>query len=368
MINKLKLTPRPTEVEPLSVVPEYDLLVFIGRFQPLHKGHQVVIDKALQLAKHVLLIVGSKGKARSTRNPFTYEERAEMVRLVYPQEQLIIDGVSDAAYNDTEWVAQVQKIVKKHALKVANPNGFSACGLADIKVGLIGHEKDHSSYYLKLFPQWGNVGVQHVSTVNATAIRDMLFDGKFNRWEIDAIVEDEITKYILAFKVTAEFDRLKKEHEFIKKYRKDWGDGPHLTADAVVEIGGNVLLIKRGKEYGHGLFALPGGFLEKNERFLDGALRELREETRLKVPAPVLKGSIKKSAVFDDPHRSQRGRVITEAFHIRLENDVKLPEVRGSDDAEWAGFRQISDIVDGTLTEKMFFEDHYHIIRKMLGV
>jgi bifunctional NMN adenylyltransferase/nudix hydrolase len=349
----------------LSVVKKYDLLVFIGRFQPLHKGHQAVIDKALELSKRVLVIAGSMGKARSTRNPFTFDERKHMINSVYPD--VIVRGISDSAYNDTMWVNNVQKIVKEVSLEVANPDGFHNNGIADLNIGLIGHEKDHTSYYLKLFPQWGNEGVAHVNPMNATAIRNQWFEEPdHQRWQWDVILDDNITRYIMSFDREI-YQKLREEYYYLKAYMEEWGEGPHLTGDSLVEVGGNILLIIRGQEYGHGLYALPGGFLKKYEKFLDGALRELREETRLKVPAPVLKGSIKGSMVFDDPHRSERGRIVTVCQHIVLENELNLPEVRGSDDAEWAGFRLISDI--GTeLTEDMFFEDHFHIIRKMLGI
>ena len=44
-------------------------------------------------------------------------------------------------YNDEKWVKQV----KHWSIKVVQPNA---------KVGLIGHFKDESSYYLALFPEW----------------------------------------------------------------------------------------------------------------------------------------------------------------------------------------------------------------------
>jgi len=52
---------------------EFDLLVFVGRFQPFHKEHKRVIDIALEKSRHVLILVGSAGKARTIRNPFTYD-------------------------------------------------------------------------------------------------------------------------------------------------------------------------------------------------------------------------------------------------------------------------------------------------------
>jgi bifunctional NMN adenylyltransferase/nudix hydrolase len=153
------------------------------------------------------------------------------------------------------------------------------------------------------------------------------------------------------------------QHEYLVNYRKQYGEGPFLTADTLVQVGGKILLIRRGKEYGHGLLALPGGFVNKHETFLDAALRELREETRLRVPVPVLQGSIRNRVTFDDPHRSARARLVTQCFHVLLANDTKLPEVRGGDDADEALWMDVAD-----LREEDFFEDHYHIIKSMLGI
>jgi bifunctional NMN adenylyltransferase/nudix hydrolase len=107
---------------------------------------------------------------------------------------------------------------------------------------------------------------------------------------------------------------------------------------------------------------MPGGFLNPQERIEDAALRELREETGIKVPEPVLRGSIVARDVFDDPNRSERGRTITHCFLLKLRDDTSLPRVRGMDDADKARWCQISD-----LKPQDFFEDHYHILYNMLA-
>ena len=60
----------------------YDALVFIGRFQPFHKGHESVVKEALKQAKEVIVVVGSSFEARTLRNPFTFEERKSMIKAV----------------------------------------------------------------------------------------------------------------------------------------------------------------------------------------------------------------------------------------------------------------------------------------------
>jgi bifunctional NMN adenylyltransferase/nudix hydrolase len=122
-------------------------------------------------------------------------------------------------------------------------------------------------------------------------------------------------------------------------------------------------MIERKARPGKGLLALPGGFVGQDERLVEACLRELREETRLKVPAPVLKGSIRKQRVFDDPNRSSRGRTITHAFYIELEPSSKLPAVKGGDDARHAMWVPLSE-----LRPDMLFEDHFFIIQEMTGL
>ena len=58
---------------------QYEHLVFIGRFQPAHKGHLAVMLRALTLARNLVVVIGSANKPRSLRNPFTEQERREMI-------------------------------------------------------------------------------------------------------------------------------------------------------------------------------------------------------------------------------------------------------------------------------------------------
>src|SRR5271165_1988494 len=60
-----------------------DLTVFVGRFSPFHNGHAEVLKRALETSKTVLVLVGSSGSARTTKNPFTFEERKKMIQSFY---------------------------------------------------------------------------------------------------------------------------------------------------------------------------------------------------------------------------------------------------------------------------------------------
>jgi bifunctional NMN adenylyltransferase/nudix hydrolase len=353
---------------------EFDLLIFIGRFQPFHVEHKRIVDTALEKAKHVLVLVGSSGKARTVRNPFTFEERKRMIVESFSfingeQNRLIVKPLYDKTYNDTAWINQVQTIVKETALDAVNNFGFHVSGLNDAKIGLIGMAKDHTSYYLKMFPQFESVAVPLCREMHATAIREGFLDGTMQKHELFA---NEITPNVAnfmynEFMLTDAYKQLRSELEHVRAYKKAWLAAPypvkHVTCDAVVEQSGHVLVVKRRAEPGKGLWALPGGHLEEFETLEDGVIRELREETKIKVPDPVLRGSIQATHMFDDPHRSNIGRVITYAAHIKLADATTLPKVKGSDDAEKAVWLPI-----GEIKEDMLFDDHFHILTYFLGL
>lgn len=341
---------------------KYDALVFIGRFQPFHFGHKAIVDAALEQAKEVIVVVGSSFAARNIRNPFTFEERKAMIKAVYPQDSVKVVPVCDYPYDDNKWVAAVQSIVYGAMSFTPDP----------VRIGLIGHEKDGTSFYLKIFPTWDSVGVANVDGINATTIRQVMFGGDRDIDYIDSnmplAARAKMNEIILsASKIGEWYDVLCQEYAMIKRYKESWKSAPFpptfVTVDAVVVQSGHVLLVKRGAMPGKGLWALPGGFLDQGETLLDGAIRELKEETKIKVPVPVLKGSIKDSKTFDHPNRSSRGRTITTAFYIDLGFDDKLPKVTGADDAEkarWVPFNR----VDRT----QMFEDHFAILDNFINI
>jgi bifunctional NMN adenylyltransferase/nudix hydrolase len=351
---------------------DYDILTFIGRFQPFHLQHKRIIDIALKTANQVLILVGSAGSARTIRNPFTFEERKNMILGSFDTEQasrLLIEPVFDMTYNDSAWIKQIQEIVKSKTLDVINSGGIGLHGLADARIGLIGASKDHTSYYLKMFPQFDSVDVPITYSTHATTIREGFLDGTMKKHELYSnAISPHVAHFMYdEFAHTNHYEKLRAELDFVRQYQRSWKSAPypvkHVTVDAVVEQGGHILLVRRKSEPGKGLWALPGGHLNEFERIEDGIIRELREETGIKVPVPVLKGSIVKTDVFDDPHRSTLGRVITHAAHIILTNELKLPKVKGADDADKAKWVPISE-----LREDMMFDDHYAIVQFFLGL
>lgn len=343
----------------------YDFLVYIGRFQPFHIGHKTVIDAALRQARHVIVLIGSAKEARSIRNPFTWEERADMITDAYSAEErarIHCTPLLDLPYAEQSWIRNVQMSVQGIACQ------FQFTG--DKRIGLIGHAKDHTSYYLDMFPQWDSLNVCQEHAVNATSIREafLRLDSSFDREDFTARGATKSSAAFLAdFFGSTDYKRLRQEQQVNDDYRRAWTGTPYIptfvTVDSVVVQSGHILLVKRRSAPGKGLWALPGGFVDPHEKLQDAAIRELREETRIAVPAPVLHGSIKAREVFDEPYRSSRGRTITTAYLIELTGCAKkgLPRIKGADDAEKARWVPIADV-----ESDMLFEDHFHIIQTML--
>jgi bifunctional NMN adenylyltransferase/nudix hydrolase len=351
---------------------DFDFLVFIGRFQPYHNGHHAVVAEALARASFLIVLVGSAHRPRCTRNPWTFVERERMLRSCLSEAEnrrVFVLPIMDTTYNDDVWISTVQKCVAGVvAARHTQPH-------REPRVGLIGHSKDHTSYYLSLFPQWGSVDVPNTAATSATELRTAIFSSDSGGWEdtrvsVAANARDFVPSPVLeqldAFVRTAEFKHLRDEFDFVRSYRARWAEAPYppmfVTVDAVVVQSGHVLLVERSARPGKGQWALPGGFVDPDETLREAVLRELKEETRIKVPSPVLAGSIKSEGVFDDPHRSARGRTITHAFFIHLPADTALPKVKGDDDAAAAFWMPLAE-----LDPERMFEDHYFIIQRMVG-
>ncbi|MGE8599015.1 MAG: nicotinate-nicotinamide nucleotide adenylyltransferase [Acinetobacter calcoaceticus] len=147
---------------------KFDYLVFIGRFQPFHLAHMQTIEIALQQSHYVVLALGSAQMERNIKNPFLAIEREQMILSNFSldeQKRIKFVHVVDV-YNDEKWVKQVKSLVNG----VIEPNS---------KVGLIGHFKDESSYYLKLFPEWIMVELDSLKdSISATPMREAYYRGE----------------------------------------------------------------------------------------------------------------------------------------------------------------------------------------------
>ena len=110
--------------------------------------------------------------------------------------------------------------------------------------------------------------------------------------------------------------------EYTYKYPR-----PAVTADCVVmtkELIPQVLLIERGADPYKGCWAFPGGFMNMDETTEQCAIRELEEETGLRLT------KIQQIGAYSKVDRDPRGRTITVAYLVIVNQPIA---VTGQDDA-----------------------------------
>lgn len=333
---------------------KYNLVVFIMRGQIIHKAHEEIIRRATELGKEVLVILGSFNRPMSLRNPFNFMVRREMLMQamrVIPEfydKQIYISSVNDHTYDNVAWAQEVESVVANYASS---------------NIAIIGHKKDSTSVYLDFFPDYELIEIENLGKIDSTKIRNEYFSEHYEPKWLEGVVSKSVLEFLDKYRETPEFIEYMNLKKFIERYQEPYKALPYapifLTADAVVVKSGRVLLVKRKAFPGKGLFALPGGFVDAytDPSLYDAAVRELFEETRIRVSPEELNGSWKDVKTFDAIHRSDRGRTITEAHFFDL-GQGKLPKVRAGSDASNCVWVPLSKLDPGNM-----FEDHYDIIK-----
>lgn len=150
-----------------------------------------------------------------------------------------------------------------------------------------------------------------------------------------------------------------KEKAFLLNYKIEDYDRPSITTDIVAlkirsEIGDtyrhnsksklSILMVKRGEYPFKDKWALPGGFLRKDETIEECAYREVKEESDIN---PI---SLMPIGVFSNPNRDPRGRIISNAFLSIICNDKKPKGGTDVTEARWFDINFVKE------------KDFYHLI------
>ncbi len=85
--------------------------LFVGRFQPFHLGHLKAIKWILERCENITVVIGSSQESFTKKNPFTFEERKEMIKRSLEkesvkEEQYEIIGIPDV-FNCERWVKSI---------------------------------------------------------------------------------------------------------------------------------------------------------------------------------------------------------------------------------------------------------------------
>ncbi len=136
---------------------------------------------------------------------------------------------------------------------------------------------------------------------------------------------------------------------------------PAVTADCVVitkEEQPKVLLIQRGADPYKGYWAFPGGFMNMDETTEQCAIRELEEETGLRV------SNVHQIGAYSKVDRDPRGRTITVAYLAIIDEPV---QVTGQDDAAKAEWFPLSALPELAFDHAEIMQDAVRAYKKYLS-
>jgi len=153
--------------------------IFVGRFQPFHKGHLKAIKWILKREKRIFIIIGSSQNSLTKENPFSFLERKKMMEKTLESEKIKnfkIYGVTDFE-DDTLWAKKILEITKLNSKNatVFTKNPWTKKCLQKIGVKV----EAHPMFY---------------NNLSATQIREKIIHNKNWRNLIPKSVLDFLTK------------------------------------------------------------------------------------------------------------------------------------------------------------------------------
>ena len=372
--------------------------VYIGRFQPFHKGHKAIVDLTVKMMKPgdtFTIIIGSADQQETERNPLSASQRKEMLSIELEGYPVTILTINDSPYNYDLWIECL--CAKMLGFKSATHDDFLEKQEDFIKgfsnICIVGMENveeyiDRITKYYTYAPiEHFDLGIRsHIFSeldtqisVHGSSIRTLACSedrGHLENFYSD--IKDFVSEKVLAYLKTVNFPLIV-YNAYIKgiNYAESTGckyNSCFVTVDNIVfdKFLDQVLLIKRKD---NGKLAIPGGFAEPYMNMKDNALRELEEETS--ITAKMLKDAFVKideleptliDAPYRDPRSSHKCNFISAVYVWQSKVDALknfIPYVKAGDDAVdtvWLSKEECED-----LPAWRFHADHKKIICKLLS-
>ena len=372
--------------------------VYIGRFQPFHKGHKAIVDLTVKMMKPgdtFTIIIGSADQQETEHNPLSASQRKEMLSIELEGYPVTISTINDSPYNYDLWIEHL--CAKMLGFKSATYDDFLEKQEDFIKgfsnICIVGMENVEEyidriiKYYAYAPTEHFNLGINsHIfseldtqTSIHGSSIRAFIRadDGRCpKRFYSD--IKDFVSEKVLAYLKTVNFPLIV-YNAYIKgiNYAASTGckyNSCFMTVDNIVfdKFLDQVLLIKRKD---NGKLAIPGGFAEPYMNMKDNALRELEEETS--ITAKMLKDAFVKideleptliDAPYRDPRSSHKCNFVSAVYVWQSKVDALknfIPYIKAGDDAVdtvWLSKEECED-----LPAWRFHADHKKIICKLLG-
>ncbi len=103
---------------------KYKVALFIGRFQPFHNGHLYSLEKCLEIAEKVTIVVAKSNVSETKDDPWDYKLRKMMVCEVIRGERIEerVERICSCPDNpsDKVWLREIKKRAGKFDIVVSN--------------------------------------------------------------------------------------------------------------------------------------------------------------------------------------------------------------------------------------------------------
>lgn len=366
--------------------------VYIGRFQPFHKGHKAIVDLTVKMMKPedtFMIIIGSADQQETERNPLSVSQRKEMLSIELEGYPVTISTINDSPYNYDLWVEhlctqllEVRSAEYKNFL--ADQENFLQKFSNICIVGMENVEEyveritKYYNYHLGInshvFSELDTQTSVHGSSIRAFIRAD---DGRCSK-RFYSDIKDFVSEKVLAYLKTVDFPLIA-YNAYVNgiNYAASTGckyNSCFMTVDNIVfdKFANKVLLIRRKD---NDKLAIPGGFAEPYMNMKDNALRELEEETS--ITSKMLKDAFVKidesepaliDAPYRDPRSSHKCNFVSAVYVWQSKvNAFKnfLPYVKAGDDAANAVWLSKEECEN--LPAWCFHADHKKILCKLLG-
>ncbi|OGK19774.1 hypothetical protein A2866_05635 [Candidatus Roizmanbacteria bacterium RIFCSPHIGHO2_01_FULL_39_8] len=122
---------------------KYAIGLFIGRFQPFHKGHLHLIKRSLHYADKLTVAIGSANR-RDKQNPLSLEKRKKILGEVLKREKIEervnkIVSIDDYLESDDLWLEKALEKAGKFDVLIGNDdwtdNIFEKAGYRVLRLG-----------------------------------------------------------------------------------------------------------------------------------------------------------------------------------------------------------------------------------------
>lgn len=158
---------------------QYQFGMSIGRFQHIHRGHEVMINRGLELCEKLIVIVGSEQEFGTARNPFNATLRKSLIREIFGN-RVVVASIPDYT-NENDHCEEWGRFLLNHVDRIREENNIAN----QLDVLVFGNDEERESWFNpKDIEKLSFVRVPRVEVdISATALRGFMARNALENWK-----------------------------------------------------------------------------------------------------------------------------------------------------------------------------------------